>query len=191
MHHLSHHGDMELTDAQDEHRLPEGMQRVGYDADTERYTFRDADGNFFESAPGSRYGELRPVSDIPQATHYTPPEDIEERNRSVEQNHREAVRTMLPFALLVFVFLLVVFRVINGGFGFGGGSDKSSAEHAAAPADLCHAGSHQVEKGDTCWAIAEGYSLTVDELLRVRGNEELDCDKLRVGQGICVPRSER
>jgi LysM repeat protein len=174
---------------QDEQRLPEGMQRIGYDADTQRYTFRDANGMLYESAPGSRYGDLRPASsDVPQATHYTPPEDIEQRNQSVEQNHREAVRTMLPFALLIFVFLLVVFRVVNGGFGFGGGSDKSLADQAAAQADTCHSGSQlQVEKGDTCWAIAEDYGLTVDELLRIRGNDEVDCNRLRVGQGICVP----
>ncbi|KAF1919174.1 hypothetical protein BDU57DRAFT_512115 [Ampelomyces quisqualis] len=175
----------------DEHRLPEGMQRVGYDADTECYTFRDAAGKFFESARGSRYGDLRPAtSAVPQATHDTPPEDIEQRNQAIDQSNREAVRAMLPFALLVFVFLLVVLRVVNGGFGFWGGSDMSLAGHAAAQADICHAGSRrlQVEKGDTCWAIAEGCSLTVDELLRIRGNDEVNCDELPVGQGICVPR---
>ena len=82
----------------DEHRLPEGMQRIGYDADTQRYTFRDAEGNLFESEPGSRYGVLRPAGfETPQSTSYMPPEDIEERNHAVDRNHREAMRTMLPF----------------------------------------------------------------------------------------------
>lgn len=46
----------------DEERLPEGMTRIGYDADTETYTFRDADGSIWESAPGSRYGNLTKIS---------------------------------------------------------------------------------------------------------------------------------
>jgi hypothetical protein len=47
----------------DEERLPEGMQRVGYDADTQVYTFRDADGSFWESAPGNQYGQLTKVGE--------------------------------------------------------------------------------------------------------------------------------
>ncbi|KAL8285039.1 hypothetical protein RB597_002224 [Gaeumannomyces tritici] len=47
----------------DEERLPEGMTRIGYDADTETYTFRDADGSIWESAPGSRYGNLTKISE--------------------------------------------------------------------------------------------------------------------------------
>jgi hypothetical protein len=169
--------------------LPEGMQRIGYDADTERYTFRDADGNLYESAPGSRFGELRPAGhEPPQSTSYTPPEDIEERNLVVDKGHREAVRTMLPFALLIFVFLLVVFRVVNGGFGFGG-SEKILADHDKLQVLDCHEGTHhiQVAKGDTCWAIAESRGLGVDELLELGGNENVDCDRLRIGQGVCVP----
>lgn len=45
------------------HRSPEddGMQRIGYDADTQIYTFRDAgDGTLWESEPGSRLGRLHP-----------------------------------------------------------------------------------------------------------------------------------
>jgi hypothetical protein len=173
---------------QDEYRLPEGMQRIGYDADTQRYTFRDAEGKLFESAPGSRYGELRPAGEIDQATEYTPPADIEERNAVVERDHRTAVRTMLPFALLVFVLLLLLFRATNSGF-WGAGLDKTRADDGAAQILDCHDGSRQiqVEKGDTCWDIAQGRGLGVDELLVLKGNEEVDCDRLRIGQGMCVP----
>lgn len=45
----------------DEDRLPEGMRRVGYDADTQRYTFVDEDGKYYEGPEGARYGVLRPV----------------------------------------------------------------------------------------------------------------------------------
>jgi hypothetical protein len=44
---------------QDEGRLPDGMERVGYDADTEVYTYQDEQGNYWQGEPGSRYGELR------------------------------------------------------------------------------------------------------------------------------------
>ena len=42
----------------DQDRLPEGMTRIGYDADTQTYTFKDADGSYWESAPGNEYGRL-------------------------------------------------------------------------------------------------------------------------------------
>ena len=38
------------------------MRRVGYDADTQTYTFRDSDGSHWESAPGNRYGRLTQIS---------------------------------------------------------------------------------------------------------------------------------
>ncbi|RDW57446.1 hypothetical protein BP6252_13784 [Coleophoma cylindrospora] len=45
---------------QDEARLPEGMERMGYDADTQTYSYRDQDGSYWEGDPGARYGELHP-----------------------------------------------------------------------------------------------------------------------------------
>ena len=44
---------------QDDENLPEGMKRVGYDADTQTYTYHDQDGSLWEGEPGSRYGVLR------------------------------------------------------------------------------------------------------------------------------------
>ncbi|KAN0097922.1 hypothetical protein V8E55_002368 [Tylopilus felleus] len=46
---------------EDTYRLPEGMRRIAYDADTQRYTFRDRSGQLYQSAPGEEYGVLRPV----------------------------------------------------------------------------------------------------------------------------------
>ena len=34
------------------------MKRIGYDADTTRYYFRDTDGNVWQGAEGSEYGEM-------------------------------------------------------------------------------------------------------------------------------------
>lgn len=40
-------GRYEVLDS-DEGRLPEGMKRVGYDADTEIYTYQDERGNYWQ-----------------------------------------------------------------------------------------------------------------------------------------------
>ncbi|MCJ1317324.1 hypothetical protein MMC15_002647 [Xylographa vitiligo] len=47
---------------EDDYRLPEGMQRVGYDADTQKYTYQDSDESYWEGAAGARYGGLRQVN---------------------------------------------------------------------------------------------------------------------------------
>jgi hypothetical protein len=44
---------------EDARRLPEGMKRVGYNANTQRYTFQDQkDRTFWEGPEGSRFGKL-------------------------------------------------------------------------------------------------------------------------------------
>lgn len=48
----------------DEHRLPEGLVRIAYDADTRVHTFRDtSSGKLYRSTPGNAYGTLYPVPD--------------------------------------------------------------------------------------------------------------------------------
>jgi hypothetical protein len=49
----------------DHGRLPEGMKRIGYDHDTERYTYRDQDGSIWQGEPGSQYGKLSLVLKAP------------------------------------------------------------------------------------------------------------------------------
>ncbi|OCB85619.1 LysM-domain-containing protein [Sanghuangporus baumii] len=53
---------------EDEYRLPEGMERVGYDADTQRYTFKDQDGGYWEGPEGAEFGELRKVGQEPRSS---------------------------------------------------------------------------------------------------------------------------
>ncbi|KAK0479224.1 hypothetical protein IW261DRAFT_1608132 [Armillaria novae-zelandiae] len=48
--------------AEDSFRLPEGFKRIGYDADTMRYTFTDKHGKLYRSAPGEEYGTLMPIT---------------------------------------------------------------------------------------------------------------------------------
>ncbi|KAL2259633.1 hypothetical protein VTK26DRAFT_6624 [Humicola hyalothermophila] len=45
----------------EEDRLPVGMTVVGYDADEETFTYRDANGTYWGTRPGNRYGDLRRV----------------------------------------------------------------------------------------------------------------------------------
>ncbi|KAF5392688.1 hypothetical protein D9757_001057 [Collybiopsis confluens] len=47
--------------SEDACRLPEGFQRIAYDADTQRYTFKDRQGTLYHSAPGETYGKLMPI----------------------------------------------------------------------------------------------------------------------------------
>lgn len=179
---------------QDVQRLPEGMKRVGYDADTQTYTFRDADGTLYESAPGCRFGELTPVrsrdvesapaspSDERRVGRYKGTastfEEIEARHGSTSSGN--GAREMLPFALLVLIVLLGVFRLVNGEFWADGIGEQVLD---------CGQGGRQVqvERGDSCWTVAGREGLGVEELLRLTGNEVVECEGLRVGERICVP----
>ncbi|KAI1310849.1 carbohydrate-binding module family 50 protein [Xylaria venustula] len=169
----------------DEERLPEGMQRIGYDADTQTYTFRDTDGSIWESAPGNQYGQLRRVSapalpsygedDESSPTHplnYSGP-DPSDRPGS----WRQEMMPLLNWFLLVGLFLLVVVWFITGG-------SKGSTEVVRSCGD--EETPYKIVAGDTCWAVAEARSITVDALLE--HNDGLDCDKLSVGETICVPK---
>ncbi|KAI0351310.1 hypothetical protein OH77DRAFT_1429843 [Trametes cingulata] len=46
---------------EDSYRLPAGMVRIGYDADTGQYRFRDRDGSVWDGPSGSEYGPMRQV----------------------------------------------------------------------------------------------------------------------------------
>ena len=55
----------------DKERLPRGMKRIGYDADSQTYTYRDADGSLWEGSPGCQYGTLyrvKPNKPLPSVT---------------------------------------------------------------------------------------------------------------------------
>jgi LysM repeat protein len=173
------------TDAE---RLPEGMQRIGYDADTQTYTFRDADGTIWESAPGNKYGQLRRVADaLPsygEDDEGTSPSQPLTYSGSGSGSHssrgqpswRHEMMPLLNWFLVVGLFLLVIVWFITG-------SSKSSADVVRSCSDT--ATPVKIRPGDTCWAIAEERSIPLSDLLSE--NEALDCDKLSVGDTICVP----
>ncbi|KAI8949570.1 carbohydrate-binding module family 50 protein [Xylaria longipes] len=166
----------------DEERLPEGMQRVGYDADTQVYTFRDTEGGLWESAPGNRYGQLRRVATLPSygeedESSPTQPLTFDGADNSGRQaSWRQEMMPLLNWFLLVGLFLLVVFWFISGGSRSGSEVVRNCADDTTP---------YKIKAGDTCWAIAEAGSFSIDVLLE--SNEGLDCDNLSIGETICIP----
>ncbi|KAI5855083.1 carbohydrate-binding module family 50 protein [Durotheca rogersii] len=161
----------------DEERLPEGMKRIGYDADTQVYSFRDADGSMWESAPGNQYGQLHRVSGSAPPPPPPPPYDEasgEPPGRPASWRHD--MMPLLNWFLLVGLFLLLVFWFIS-----------SAAMPPAPPACGEHSTPHHIRPGDSCWAIADDHGIPLDALLRE--NAGVDCDKLAVGGTICVPQA--
>ena len=51
--------------AEQDDRLPHGFSRIGYDADTQVYTFRGPDSSLYEGPSGARYGTLTKVRGPP------------------------------------------------------------------------------------------------------------------------------
>ncbi|ATY60260.1 peptidoglycan-binding domain [Cordyceps militaris] len=160
----------------DEERLPEGMTRVGYDADTGVYTFQDSDGSYWEGAPGSQYGQLTRVG------HELAGEDDDAQPflpgtgpaiRKVSWRHE--LMPLLNFGVIIGVALLLLWWYLH----VAAGSDEGSALECPSGT-----GSYTIHKGDTCWDIAEAHGGSVDDILRL--NPKLDCDKLSVGSQICL-----
>jgi hypothetical protein len=155
----------------DEERLPEGMTRVGYDADTQVYTYKDEHGDYWEGAPGSRYGRMTRVGAAPE-----PLDDFELQAHLAEskKSWRHELMPLLNFFLLCGLFLVAVFWYLG------------YTSHSQ-PAISCADGSspYKIQIGDTCWKISEEHHLSVEKLKQ--GNPGIDCDKLPIGGIVCVP----
>ncbi|KAH9829492.1 uncharacterized protein C8Q71DRAFT_718258 [Rhodofomes roseus] len=182
---------------EDEYRLPEGMKRVGYDSDTSKYYYRDADGTLWEGPAGAEYGELTQVSNAPIALDddgHASDEDLEAAPTRTDgykplasdspnfmySGNRHAYRMLFPFLLLVAVALLLVIRLVF----YHTGSDPSPPGAA-----LCPDGSEPVtvNAGDTCWKLSQARNSTLEEFLNL--NPTVDCNSLMPGQTICLPTS--
>ncbi|KAI0033842.1 hypothetical protein K488DRAFT_46814 [Vararia minispora EC-137] len=173
---------------EDEYRLPEGMKRVGYDADTGRYYFKDKDGSLWEGPEGAQFGDMRRVSSAPSAPSENdvevgtmrtdgyallPADQV--RWNPTRRPFRSPYRMLFPFFLIIVVCLLLVLRLVG------------PLAVKPAPAPTCGPGStpSAVVAGDTCWDIAVAHGCKLDDLLKL--NPTVDCDKLRPGQRLCVP----
>jgi len=184
----------------DEYRLPDGMRRIGYDADTQVYTYQDDEGGIWEGAPGNRYGELKRVGQV----HRSPAAGGDDHDHLLSDDRLDggelggyrapprddSWRYLAPFFLLICLFLLGVYAMLGGGafllpsFGH---SSSSAVKGAAVPPCVAGQDVHVVVAGDTCWAVARGRDMSVQQLESMNG--ELDCDALRPGRRLCVARN--
>jgi len=182
---------------EDDHRLPEGMKRIGYDADTTRYYFRDQDGSFWQGAEGSEYGEMTRVDRLPSSVVL---DDDENRGDDVEayaspRTHSRgyqplstdlsrpmadssinmgSYRTLFPFFLIIAVVLLLVWRlVVSPGL--------------STPTRKCPEGtsSYWAQPGDSCWEISRKNGWSLDKFEEV--NPTVVCDPLMPGTSVCLP----
>jgi hypothetical protein len=162
----------------DEERLPEGMTRVGYDADTQVYTFQDADGSYWESAPGCEYGQLTRVSggDGRGTSEDAEPFLPDYGASQPKTSWRHDMMPLLNFGVLIGLALLLLFWYLHY-------TASEDPKPAACPEGMS---AYTIHDGDTCWAIAKEFGSTVDQL--VLDNPKLACDKLAVGSRICVPQ---
>lgn len=178
----------------DAYRLPEGMRRVGYDADTQQYTFRDSQVclwclcnsyTFLTIHAGLLHRRARLVGLFsvffgPQCVSaneyggrltYTSPLRGNERDDDIEFTPpsftavNSPYRPLLPFFLIVAVVLLVLVKFIYSG----------SSTH-------CKHGEYTISKGDTCWGIAMSQHVPLDQL-----QQSLPCNALIPGTRICLP----
>lgn len=176
----------------DEERLPEGMVRVGYDSDTQTYTFRDADGSLWEGPPGSTYGRLTQVSgptangtdDVESGRllddNFGPrqPEPWEEEKAS----WRQAWAPLLNFFVLVGLFLIGVIWLLYSSKGSSSkGVSRNMMKLDCRPDDL----GYEIAKGDTCLGIARAQKYEISDVLDA--NPGLECDKLPIGGFLCLP----
>jgi hypothetical protein len=163
----------------DEERLPHGMTRVGYDADTEVYTFQDEDGSYWEGAPGCEYGQLTRVGqgqrvdtgDAEDSQPFLPSETMQPK-----VSWRHELMPLLNFGVLVGVTLLLLLWYLH--------RSAASDENAKIECPLGF-GLYTVQQGDTCWDLGESRDISVGDIQDK--NPGLDCDKLRYGVNICLP----
>ncbi|KAG5947996.1 hypothetical protein E4U59_005475 [Claviceps monticola] len=160
----------------DEDRLPEGMSRIGYDADTQVYTFQDSDGSYWESAPGCQYGQLTRVGDGALDDAADTEALLVQEPPEQHKSWRAELMPLLNFGVIVGVSLLGLFWYLH-----------RAAASDETPQLVCSPdqSTYVIHTGDTCWSIGKVRDLSVDDILRP--NIGLDCQRLRVGSMICLP----
>ncbi|KXN85774.1 hypothetical protein AN958_10957 [Leucoagaricus sp. SymC.cos] len=173
---------------EDDYRLPEGMKRVGYDADTGRYYFRDNDGAIWRSAEGSQYGELTKVAELPSSLASTTALDDDDLEAApTHSNGYQLLSTestmahkphininAFPFFLIIAVIVLLVWRLVL--------SPGLSARESCPTQTQAYF----VQPGDSCWEIANTHGISLDKLQTM--NPKLQCEPLLPGSTVCLPQ---
>lgn len=195
----------------DDERLPEGMVRVGYDADTQVYTFRDTDGSLWEGPPGCQYGRMTKVTNAPKPPSRMASFDVEPGGAAIDINaHSDAPpsydesEAAMPFLnhtvyaprdqseggmgrhwraelMPLLNFFMILALFLVGLFWFLGWMTSSNSLARCGPGTH----SHRIQSGESCWSIADMHQIDLDKLRDA--NQGIDCDLLRVGRIVCVP----
>ncbi|KAF5664474.1 peptidoglycan-binding domain-containing protein [Fusarium heterosporum] len=161
----------------DEERLPEGMQRVGYDADSQVYTFRDADGSYWESAPGNQYGQLTKVGEARPEGQETETFLMTSEQYQPKMSWFTEMKPFLNFLMLVILSLVLLCWFLG----------RKTSPEERIPIPDCPEGTvaYAVKQGDTCWEVAKKNGVSVDDILKK--NADLDCEAMMIDDRICVP----
>lgn len=179
---------------EDEYRLPEGMVRVGYDADTQRYTFQRGN-ELWLGEPGVHYGgqmtrigvvdddSLEQGRDIGDTSHRSDGYQTLDASKDVVVSNRYTNRVFYYFVLVISLFLVVVWKYVI--------SARSAAhnhhKHKSHCPDGVLAPMYHVKPGDTCWEIAHSLGFELGAILNQTLNPKLDCDHLYPNDVVCLP----
>lgn len=181
---------------EDSYRLPEGMKRIGYDADSGRYYFRDRDGSTWVGEEGVEVGEMTRVSTLPASVVQRPEDDVEAGPRprgdgyqllsgdhtrpmattTAPFSHPSPYRTLFPFFLLIAVILLLIWRVVLSPSLFSPTKPKVCAEGTR---------SYYVQPGESCWDLATASGWDFERFKEV--NSKVECEPLMPGTSVCLP----
>ncbi|KAF8522898.1 hypothetical protein BU17DRAFT_44256 [Hysterangium stoloniferum] len=178
---------------EDEYRLCEGMKRIGYDADTQRYTFQKGN-ELWIGEPGvetggnlTKAGTVHLTDDdgddgvgntMPSSSHPGGYQPLTTET-DIQRSKQNAYRMFLPFMVVVGVCLLLIWHFIG----------RDSLSPAPSCPDGPYTKKYDVQVGDSCWHIAESHRVTVDSLLNSTLNPGLECTLLKPGDVVCLPYS--
>lgn len=186
------------------------MKRIGYDADTQTYTFQDADGSVWKGAAGAEYSEMTKgvsnftlscsvlsllVSDAPSSSHdddeLNAEVDLEAAPRrsdgyqplSTDTNRPMAHRSEVNVGAFrtLFPFFLIIGVVLLLIWRLVLAPSFYSPKNPC-PTDTI---AYWVHPGDSCWAIATEHGCTLDVLREL--NPKVDCETLMPGKTLCLP----
>ncbi|KIJ53805.1 carbohydrate-binding module family 50 protein [Sphaerobolus stellatus SS14] len=162
---------------EDEYRL-QGLKRVGYDADTQQYTFQSVrNSTQVGTVAGSNEDDLEGQELTGTSDGY---QRLPTENGIAPPYPRSAYRPLLPYALIIVVVLLFVFKY----FGSWPTPPPPHQSCMGSP-DITP---YTIVKGDTCWDIAQSHGIKLGDLKNETINPGLNCDNLRSGDMLCLPK---